>query len=231
MGKPKPTPLEFCWDGRIRSPRELFRLLHDFLNKYEYEHIYHELKDQPGAIEGTATFWDSLIGRKDYKKRNIWLLLNGLILMLAGVIVLFKGFFTGNITAAVIGFIILMTGSILTSVSRTKLRKCISLRVEGETYRARAEKRGKTSSEVYDVVSNCRVVFNGKVGIPEVRKTGTPQSGKAATLEPSDFEVAKLSKKPADWYSLKSEFDTLTADFQSLRPKIEIPEAIADDKE
>jgi hypothetical protein len=43
-GKAKvPQMLEFSWDGRVRSARELFRFLHDFLTKYNYEHVYHEL--------------------------------------------------------------------------------------------------------------------------------------------------------------------------------------------
>lgn len=236
-GKTKvPQVLEFSWDGRIRSARELFRLLHDFLNKYDYEHVYHELKDEAGAIAGTATFWDSLTGRKDYKKRNWWLLASGIILLVTGVIVLIRGA-NASLTSyglvdmtsegIIIGMLMLILGSILASAGTTKLRKSISLHVEGETYRARAEKRGETSSEVYDVVSNCRVVFSGKVGTPfsqvAVRKAGMPDS--------MAYGVARLSTKKSDWDALKSEFDSFAADFQSLRPRIEIPAAVADNKQ
>lgn len=229
-GKPKaPRVLEFSWDGRIRSARELFRLLHDFLNKYGYEHVYHELKDVPGTIEGTATFWDSLTGRKDRTKVNWWLLVNGAILAITGVVVCIKGFNAISTTyeGVITGIFIFILGSTVAGKCNTKLRNSISLHVEGETYRVRADKREGTSSEGYDVVSNCRVVFSGKVGKP------VPQpviNERAARSESIAYEVYKLSKKTSDWASLKSEFDSLTADFQSLRPRIEVPEAITDHK-
>lgn len=219
MSKRKPLgPLEYKWDGKIRSPRELFRLLHDFLNKYNYEHIYHELKDESGAIDGTATFSDSLTGKQDLGIRNKWLLINGIILMVAGLVVLAKGVALAkgvpSDESLPLGGLLFFIGGTLISYSSKKLRKCISLHVEGETYRARAEQKGETSSEVHGVVSNCRVVFNAKVGRPETRGDG----------------VAKLSKKADDWAPLRSEFESLTADFQKLRPKIEIPEAIMHNK-
>ncbi|MDO8635822.1 MAG: hypothetical protein Q7R34_06190, partial [Dehalococcoidia bacterium] len=111
-------------------------------------------------------------------------------------------------------FTLFLIGWALIDYSSKKLRKCISLHVEGETYRARAEQKGETSSEVYGVASNCRVIFNAKVGRPETRGDG----------------VAKLSRNADDWAPLKSEFESLTADFQKLRPKIEIPETISTDK-
>jgi hypothetical protein len=230
-GKTKvPQVLEFSWDGRIRSARELFRLLHDFLNKYNYEHVYHELKDEVGAIAGTATFWDSLTGRQDYKKRNWWLLASGIILLVTGVIVAIKGFNAISITSAgfTVGILIVTLGLIFIAVSTTKLRKSISLHVEGETYRARAEKKGETSSEVYDVVSNCRVVFSGKVGTPFSQGA---VKGKAGMHDSMAYGVARLSTKESDWDALKSEFDSFAADFQSLRPRIEIPAAVADNKQ
>jgi hypothetical protein len=230
-GKAKvPQMLEFSWDGRVRSARELFRFLHDFLTKYNYEHVYHELKDTPGAIAGTATFWDSLVGKKDYKKRNWWLLGSGIILLVTGIIVFIKGFSAISITAEgfMVGIILFFLGLIFMQKSTTKLRKSISLHVEGETYRARAEKKGETSSEVFDVVSNCRVVFSGKVGTPFAQAAA---KGKAAMPESMAYDVAKLSKKKSDWDALKSEFDSFVIDFQSLRPRVEIPAAIADNKQ
>jgi len=225
-----PQVLEFSWDGRIRSARELFRLLHDFLTKYKYEHVYHELKDTPGAIAGTATFWDSLTGKKDYKKRNWWLLGNGAVLLIAGIIVTIEGLNAVSVTAEgfMVGIIIFFLGLIFMQKSATKLRKTISLHVEGETYRIRAEKKGETSSEVYDVASNCRVVFSGKVGTPF---SGAAAKGKTGVADSMTYEIAKLSKKQSDWDALKSEFDSFVIDFQSLRPRVEIPAAVADNKE
>ncbi len=228
-GKTKvPQVLEFSWDGRIRSARELFRLLHDFLNKYGYEHEYHELKDEAGAIEGTATFWDSLTGKKDSRKGNLWLLANGLILMITGVIVAYKGYsaVNENYEGFLLGLIIFILGTIFMQKSTVVLRKSLSVHVEGETYRVKAERKGDTSAEVYDVVSNCRVVFGGKVGIPVPQ---VAKRGKTSTPKPVAYDIARLSKKISDWDSLKSEFDSFTADFQSLSPKIEIP-MVADHK-
>jgi len=226
MSKRKPLgPLEYKWDGKIRSPRELFRLLHDFLNKYNYEHIYHELKDESGAIDGTATFSDSLTGKQDLKIRNKWLLIDGIILIVAGLVVLAKGVALAkgvpSVESLSLPFTLFLIGWALIDYSSKKLRKCISLHVEGETYRARAEQKGETSSEVYDVVSNCRVIFSAKVGRPAT---------KAGRQQATDYGVAKLSRKVDDWAPLRSEFESLTADFQKLRPKIEIPEAIMPNK-
>jgi hypothetical protein len=203
--------LEFTWDGKIRSARELFRLLHDFLTKYKYDHVYHELRDVPGAIEGTATFWDTLIGKKDYSKLNKPLLFIGLGILLIGIIVGVTGITGHNIASIVAGFIMLILGIILMSISYKKMRRCLELRVEGETYRAKAQLRGKTSSEVYDVVSNCRVVFTGKVGTPD--KTS--------------YVVSVITNNEKEWASLKDEFESLTIDFDTLKPRIEVPEAVS----
>jgi hypothetical protein len=223
-----PQALEFSWDGRIRSARELFRLLHDFLIKYGYEHDYHELKDEAGAIEGTATFWDSLTGKKDSRKGNWWLLGNGILLMATAVIVAYRGYTAISETyeGILIGLILFFLGTIFMQKSTTVLRKSLSVHVEGETYRAKAERKGDTSLEVYDVVSNCRVVFSGKVGTPVPQVV---QRGKPHTPKPITSDIAKLSKKMSDWDSLKSEFDSFTADFHSLRPRIEIP-TVSDNK-
>lgn len=225
-----PQVLEFSWDGRIRSARELFRLLHDFLTKHNYEHVYHELKDQPGVIAGTATFWDALTGKKDYKKRNWWLLGNGFILVVTGGIVTFKGFNAKNVNSEefMIGVLIFLLGWVIVQKSTAKLRKSISLHVEGETYRTRSENRGEMSFEVYDVVSNCRVVFSGKVGTPFPRVAA---KGTAANTDTTAYGIVKVSKKRSDWDALKNEFDSFAVDFQSLRPRIEIPAAVADKKQ
>jgi hypothetical protein len=203
--------LEYTWDGKIRSARELFRLLHDFLNKYTYDHTYHELRDVPGAIEGTATFWDTLIGKKDYNKLNKPLLFTGLGIFLIGIIVGITGITGSSVASIVTGFVLFFLGIILMSVSYKKMRKCLELRVEGETYRAKAELRGKTTSEVYDVVSNCRVVFTGKVGRPD--KTS--------------YIVSELTHNEKEWASLKTEFESLKIDFDKLKPRIEVPEAVS----
>ncbi len=202
--------LEYTWDGKIRSARELFRMLHDFLNKYMYDHTYHELRDEPGAIEGTATFWDTLVGKKDYRKLNQTLLFIGLGVFAIGLIVGIIGFTSSSIVSLLIGLVIFIVGIILMSASYKKYRKCLELRVEGESYRAKAELRGRTTSEVYDVVSNCRVVFTGKVGTPD----------KMSNV------VSVITNNEAEWASLKTEFDSLKIDFDQLKPRIEVPEAI-----
>lgn len=204
------SPLEYIWDGKIRSARELFRLLHDFLNKYNYEHSYHALIDTPGAIAGTATFSDNLIGRKDYKKLNKGLFISGIVLFIIGAIVAVIGVSNDTFGLVAVGAVLVVAGIILIAMSSTTLRKCIRLDIEGETYLAKGKQTGKTSSEVLDVASNCRVVFSGEVGIPEKDKT----------------TVHRLTTNENEWESLKSEFESLKTDFKELRPKIEVPEAI-----
>lgn len=212
-------PISYKWDGRIRSPRELFRVLHDFLDEYGYQHEYDELKEKPGAIEGTATFWDDLVGKKDYRKRNKVLFFTGLGLLLIGLITLIVGVatFPGRHDEAWpigVDASLLITGAILTAISSSTLRKCIKLHIEGETYRARAEQRGAPLSEVLDVASNCRVVFTAEVGKPKK----------------DSIDVSKLTTRKEEWGTLQKEFESLKADFEKLRPRIELPEAVRSDK-
>jgi len=201
--------MQYTWDGRIRSPREMFRLLHDFLNKYGYEHTYHELKGEPGEIEGTATFWDALIGRKDYKRRNVGFLIIGIILIIISLILGVAGYNNESFEIVGVGAGLLIVGIILIVKSSTKLRKCIHLHLEGESYRASGQQHSYTLSQVYDVVSNCRVTFTGSVGHPDSEGYG----------------VSNIIKNKEEWDSLQSEFNSLTNDFEKLRPRIEIPVA------
>jgi hypothetical protein len=207
--------LEYTWDGKIRSARELFRMLHDFLKKYQYEHEYHELIDKPGAIEGTARFSDTLLGKKDTSNLNRILLYIGLALCAIGIFVGILGFTADTATTWIIGAVILFAGILFLCYSNRTFRKSIELHVEGETYRARAQKMGKTSSEVYDVVSNCRVMFIGSVGVPDRNSN----------------QVLNISQNEKEWNSLKTEFESLQVDFDKLRPKIEVPEATSSDTE
>jgi DNA-directed RNA polymerase subunit RPC12/RpoP len=206
------APILYKWDGRVRSPRELFRLLHDFLDKYGYEHKYHELSEKPGSIEGTANFWDALIGKKDYTKRRqrMSVFYTGVALISIGLITVGVAIATDVWTASIIGVVLLIAGIALMVTSRrtTALRKYIKLHVEGETYRARAAQLGMRSSEVLDVVSSCRVVFEAKVG--------NPQEG--------DYGVSKLTTDEEEWGTLQKEFRSLLDDFERIQPRIQVPE-------
>lgn len=208
------SPISYKWDGRIRSPRELFRVLHDFLDEYGYQHEYDELKEKPGAIEGTATFWDKLAGKKDYRKRNKFLFFAGLGLLLIGLITLIVGVANEEAQPIGAGALLIILGGVLIAKSSSTLRKCIKLHIEGESYRARAEQRGAPSSEVLDVASNCRVVFTAEVGKPKK----------------DSVDVSKLTTHKEEWGTLQKEFESLKADFEKLRPRIELPEAIRSDK-
>lgn len=208
------SPISYKWDGRIRSPRELFRVLHDFLDEYGYQHEYDELKEKPGAIEGTATFWDELVGKKDYRKRNKVLFFTGLGLLLIGLITLIVGVVNEEAQPIGAGALLIILGGVLIAKSSSTLRKCIKLHIEGESYRARAEQRGASSSEVLDVASNCRVVFTAEVGKPKK----------------DSADVSKLTTHKEEWGTLQKEFESLKADFEKLRPRIELPEAVRSDK-
>jgi len=220
MATPKRTPIEKSaikgiirierkWDGRIRSARELFRVLHDFLDRYGYHHEYHELIEKPGAIEGTATFWDELTGNKDYSERKKGLFFSGLGLLLVGLIVLAAGAMNNASQAMAAGGILFVIGLILMIMSKTALRRYVKLHIEGETYLARGKQQGMISSEVLDVASNCRVVF--------IAKVGSPQKGTS--------DVSKVTTNRQEWDAMQEEFNSLVADFERLLPKIELPRA------
>ena len=207
---PAISPISYKWDGRIRSPRELFRLLHDFLNEYGYQHEYRELKPDPGAIEGTAIFSGRLVGKRDYRKRNKVLFFAGLGLLLMGIITVIVGVVNREETLEAAGALLIILGGVLIAISSSTLRKCIELHIEGESYRARAEKLGRLSSEVLDVASNCRVVFTAELGKPKKNSVA----------------VSKLTRDKEEWDTLQKEFESLKSDFEKLRPRIELPETI-----
>jgi hypothetical protein len=204
------APLELKWDGRVRSARELFRTLSDFLNKYGYENKYNPLKEESGAIEGTAIFSDNLRGKKDYSIRNKGYFWAGIVLLIVSLIVVSIALIGGpEPIVAVVGLILLIVAVALVVSSKVKLRRYVKLQIEGETYLAKGKHLGQISSEVTDVVSNCRVTFTAMVGNPR----------KEEHLD----GLEKLTRDTKEWEGLREEFDSLIADFERLRPKIELP--------
>jgi hypothetical protein len=138
-------PLEKEWDIKIGSARELFRTLHDYLDKYGYEHNYEPIKDEHGAIDGTATFYGSLRGKKDTKTLNLIKLCFGIVLFVWGVVLLVMQ------SSYVGGGILVLLGIIVAITSKFILRMIVELSIEGETYRAKGTQSGDNTSEVYDV--------------------------------------------------------------------------------
>ena len=154
MTDAKKAQFSIKWDVRAGSPRKLWRALHDFLDDNGFEHKYQELKPEESPIEGTATFSDQLVGRRDHKKRaSFWFLriLIGLLLCLT---------------------IILIPLGLALIRSRLKtIRTRVSIDVEGEVYRARgANINTAHTAEVLDVVADTRVTLEAWAGEPIEKK-------------------------------------------------------------
>ncbi|MBI3931758.1 MAG: hypothetical protein HY325_07010 [Chloroflexi bacterium] len=158
------------WDVRTRSPRKLWRALHDFLDDNGFEYEYKELEPRNSPIEGTAIFSDTFIGQRDRKKRApLWFLriLIGLLLCLT--------------------IILIPLGLVLIGSSLKTVRTWVRIDVEGEAYRARgADINTSHSAEVLDVVADTRVTLRVWAGKPV--KEGEDE----IILTKDKMEIAKL---------------------------------------
>ncbi len=135
------------WDDiRVSSPRKLYRALDNFLTDNGYEHKYKPLELGPSPIEGTATFHDSLEGKRDVKRRRRWgLLIAGIFLCLL--------------------IVFIPIGIKLIKKSGGILRTKIVIKVEGEAYRARgAETQASHEAEVLDVAADARITLKAESG-------------------------------------------------------------------
>ena|GEM_PF-3501275 len=138
------------WDVRTGSPRKLWRALHDFLDDNGFLHEYQELRLVDSPIEGTATFSDRLVGRKEHRRpASFWFLrvMVGTLLCLT---------------------VLLIPLGLPLIRSRTKtVRTWARLAVEGEVYRTRGADMGSTrASEVLDVVADARITLDIIAGEP-----------------------------------------------------------------
>ena len=143
MGKTETTktrlPLVHRWNLRVRSPRELYWKLHEFLESEHWEHEYKPLEPQHDAIDGSALFNSRLIGMHD--SHPWWRILLGIL--------------------ACLTIILIPVGRCLFRSQRV----AIIIEVEGESYRARGAKALSTQGkEVLDVVSDCRVILRLNAG-------------------------------------------------------------------
>ena len=135
------------WDDvRVASPRKLYRALDNFLTDHGYKHEYKPLELGTSPIEGTATFHDSLEGKRDVKRRRRWgLLIAGILLCLL--------------------IVFIPIGIKLIKKSGGILRTKIVIEVEGEAYRARgAETEASHKAEVLDVAADARVTLKAELG-------------------------------------------------------------------
>lgn len=145
--KPEEPSAQGKWDVRVASPRKLFRALHDLLTECGYEHEYEPLKTDRDAISDVAIFDTELIGKKDYRERDLFRIILGVLLL-----------FT----------IILIPLAIrLLKASRYSLRTIAKIGVEGEAYRTRVSARGTPQTETLDVVSDARVTLDVSAGVAE----------------------------------------------------------------
>lgn len=185
MSTPRPA-FEYRWDVKTGSPRKLWRAINDFLTDNRYRHRYpkyEELKFDPSAIEGTATFsrvtqsW-----RDDQRPLNVLQFLFGLLLCLTIILIYF--------------------GLQLIERSRAPVRYKIKIALEGEIYRARGSGTdGLSTSEVLDVVADTRIVLNGWVG-----RAKNDSYGK---LDPTDKTDTELKSFKAECAILKRKLDNL----------------------
>ena len=167
-------PLTRRWNLRVRSPRELYWKLHEFLDSERWEHDYKPLQPKSDAINGSALFSNKLIGKHD--SHPWWRILVGILLCLT---------------------------IILIPVGRCFFRKQrveITIEVEGESYRARgAEVLTTQAKEMLDVISDCRVTLKLNAGkVVKRKKTGEeilkPTKSKRKTQE-LDRKVTALKSK------------------------------------
>ena len=150
MTSAKKAQFSIKWDVRTGSPRKLWRALHDFLDDNGFEHKYEELQPRDSPIEGTATFSDSLIGRRDREKRApFWFL------------------------RILIGFLLCLTIILIRSglaLIRSRLKTVttwVRIGVEGEVYRARgADINTSHAAEVLDVVADTRITLQAWASEP-----------------------------------------------------------------
>ncbi len=166
------------WDDiRVASPRKLYRALDNFLTDHGYEHKYEPLKLEDSPIEGTATFRDSLEGKRDIKRRRRWgLLIAGILLCLL--------------------IVFIPIGIKLIKKSGGILRTKIVIKVEGEAYRARgAEAEAGHEAEVLDVAADARVTLkadsgkaNDKDPYAIVEKTKNKKEIEALRIQFEDLE-------------------------------------------
>lgn len=167
-------PLTRRWNLRVRSPRELYWKLHEFLESERWEHKYEPLQPKDDAISGSALFSDELKGRHD--SHPWWRILVGILLCLT--------------------IILIPVGLCFFRKQRVE----ITIEVEGESYRARgAEVLTTQEKEMLDVISDCRVTLKLNAGkVVKRKKTGEeiikPTKSKRKTQE-LDRKVTVLKRK------------------------------------
>ena len=112
----------------------------------------------------------------------------------------------------------MVIGVPLALTSRSILRRVISFRLAGESYRAGAYKEGFSSSHVgvLGIVSDVRLTITAEAGSP------------AGDDGDDDSKIAKYTRDKKEWAVLENELKELKGKVEDLLPKLESP--IVEDK-
>lgn len=205
--------IQYKWDVRVGHPRKLFRAVQDFLDDCGYEHGEpRELKPVEDPIEGTAQFEDIVTGKRDYIRWSMVQLIASLVLALVGFAFLVIYAQSSYQWQLYIGAAMLVLAIPLALTSRSTMRRVISIRLAGESYRASAygEASDRSQREVLGIVSDARLTVTAVVG----------------KLAHEDW-VRKPTRDRKEWATLENDVRKIRAKVDELLPRLALP--IVDD--
>ncbi len=159
-------------DVRAKSPRKLYRELHEFLEENGFEHDYTPLVAERDAINDIAIFNSELVAKRDVRGRDLFNLVFGILLLL-------------TVVLAPIAIVLLER-------SRYTLRTVARVSFEGEAYRAKATPQAGPYSEIVDLVSDVKVRWHLHTGIADddrdiSHSTRCRPEARRATREQKEF--------------------------------------------